>query len=153
MRRTAVTRRQLLIASAGAVVGAALPFGPVATAKAAEARTLTPMQHYVLRCGGTEPPGSHPLNAERRRGDYACAGCGAVLFASAARLPGGGWPGFAAPISAAVQVESDDSDGLARDVAMCRCCNGHLGHVASDTASPSGRRWHINGAALHFLPL
>ena len=43
---------------------------------------LTPEQKYILKEEGTEPPGSSPLNQEKREGDYICAGCGTKLFNS-----------------------------------------------------------------------
>ena len=39
-------------------------------------KDLTPEQHHILREEGTEPPGSSPLNQEKREGDYHCVGCG-----------------------------------------------------------------------------
>ncbi|MBV9904302.1 MAG: peptide-methionine (R)-S-oxide reductase, partial [Alphaproteobacteria bacterium] len=54
---------------------------------------LTPAQFHVLRQCGTEPPGSSPLNYEKRAGDFNCAGCGAELFDSKTKYESGsGWP-------------------------------------------------------------
>ena len=36
----------------------------------------------ILHEEGTEPPGSSPLNHEKRQGDYHCVGCGTKLFSS-----------------------------------------------------------------------
>src|SRR5215203_3250939 len=38
-------------------------------------KRLAPASFRVLREEGTEPPGSSPLNAEKRPGIFACAGC------------------------------------------------------------------------------
>ena len=45
-------------------------------------KQLTPEQKDILLKGGTEPPGSSPLNNEKREGDYFCAACGTKLFES-----------------------------------------------------------------------
>ena len=41
---------------------------------------LTSEQNYILKQEGTEPPGSSPLNNEKREGTYHCAGCGIKLL-------------------------------------------------------------------------
>src|SRR5512142_3467901 len=41
---------------------------------------LSPEQYRVLRREGTELAFSSPLDHEKRRGTYACAGCGLDLF-------------------------------------------------------------------------
>src|SRR5215813_9684305 len=43
-------------------------------------KLLSDEQYRVLREHGTERPGSSPLNAEQREGEYSCAGCGKKLF-------------------------------------------------------------------------
>ena len=56
---------------------------------------LTPEQNYILKNEGTETPGSSPLNQEKRKGDYHCAGCGTKLFSSDMKYESGsGWPSF-----------------------------------------------------------
>ena len=49
---------------------------------------LTPEQNYILKQEGTEPPGSSPLNNEKREGAYYCAGCGIKLFDSGMKFIG-----------------------------------------------------------------
>src|SRR5437763_4478823 len=46
-------------------------------------KKLSPMAYSVLREEDTERPGSSPLNAEKRPGVFACAGCSLPLFTSA----------------------------------------------------------------------
>jgi len=46
-------------------------------------KRLDPLAYRVLRHGGTEHPGTSPLNAEKRDGVFACAGCALPLFTSA----------------------------------------------------------------------
>ena len=60
----------------------------------AERRADLPEDQYrIMRCHGTERAGTSPLNAEKRRGTFMCAGCGAELFPSATKFESGtGWP-------------------------------------------------------------
>ena len=56
---------------------------------------LTADQKKILFEEGTEPPGTSPLNYEKRDGDYYCAGCGTKLFESKTKYESGsGWPSF-----------------------------------------------------------
>ena len=43
-------------------------------------KRLSPAAYQVLRHEGTERPGSSPLNAEKRKGRFHCAGCDLPLF-------------------------------------------------------------------------
>ena len=45
-------------------------------------KKLTPEQKHILNDEGTEPPGSSPLNYEKRQGSYHCVRCGTKLFES-----------------------------------------------------------------------
>jgi len=114
---------------------------------------LTPEQYRVLREHGTEPPGTSPLNHEKRPGMFVCAGCGEPLFGSDTKFESGsGWPSFFAPIEDAVETEEDRSVFMVRTEVHCRRCGGHLGHVFPDGPRPTGQRYCINGAALDFQP-
>jgi peptide-methionine (R)-S-oxide reductase len=58
-------------------------------------RRLTPEQYQVLRREGTEHAFTSPLNDEKRRGTFRCAGCGQPLFATNTKFDSGtGWPSF-----------------------------------------------------------
>src|SRR5213596_1846746 len=58
-------------------------------------KLLTPAQYDVLRKHGTERPGTSPLNAEKRKGTFVCAGCGHPLFDADTKFESGtGWPSF-----------------------------------------------------------
>jgi peptide-methionine (R)-S-oxide reductase len=115
-------------------------------------KELDPLQHHVLRNHGTERPFSSPLNNEKRKGIFRCAGCGEPLFDSSTKYESGsGWPSFWAPLSGeAVDTTSDSSHGMIRTEVTCAKCGGHLGHVFPDGPQPTGDRYCMNGAALRF---
>ena len=115
---------------------------------------LTEDQYRIMRCHGTERAGTSPLNDEKRRGIFKCAGCGAELFASDTKFESGtGWPSFYAPADPnAVATTEDRSLFMVRTEAHCRKCGGHLGHVFEDGPNPTGLRYCINGASLAFDP-
>ncbi|MFO7477143.1 MAG: peptide-methionine (R)-S-oxide reductase MsrB [Methyloceanibacter sp.] len=114
---------------------------------------LTPEQYAVLREEGTERPFTSPLNDEKRKGVFACAGCDLPVFASETKFDSGtGWPSFYAPIDGAIGTGKDWTFGLLRDEVHCRRCGGHLGHVFDDGPEPTGLRYCINGVALKFIP-
>ncbi len=117
-------------------------------------KILTPDQYQVLRHEVTEPPFSSPLDHEKRRGTFACAGCGLDLFSSATKFDSGtGWPSFWKPLDNAVATRRDTSLGMVRTEVHCRRCGGHLGHVFDDGPKPTGLRYCMNGLALAFKPL
>lgn len=114
---------------------------------------LSPTQYTVLRCHGTEPPGTSPLNREKRTGEYLCAGCGQALFTSDTKFESGtGWPSFWTPLRGAVATEEDRSFGMIRTAVHCAGCGGHLGHKFDDGPRPTGLRYCMNGVAMNFRP-
>ena len=131
----------------------AVPDGPFRLTDEQWRRRLSPQAYAVLRRGSTERAGSSPLDRERRRGTYACAGCALPLFSSAAKFDSGtGWPSFFRPLPNAVGTRADDSLFMRRTEVHCRRCGGHLGHVFDDGPRPTGLRYCMNGAALRFIP-
>lgn len=114
---------------------------------------LTPEQYDVLRKEGTERPGSSPLNAEKRPGIYACAGCGQALFNSDTKYESGtGWPSFFDFIDGAIGTRTDYKLIWPRTEYHCSRCEGHQGHVFKDGPKPTGLRYCNNGVALKFIP-
>ncbi len=116
-------------------------------------RQLTPSQYNVLRNHGTERPGTSPLNQEKRKGVFACAGCDLPLFSSDTKYESGtGWPSFWQPLPDAVGTKSDRSMLMNRTEVHCHRCGGHLGHVFEDGPKPTGLRYCMNGVAMTFKP-
>ena len=112
---------------------------------------LDPLQYQVLRKHSTERAGTSPLNHEKRKGLFHCAGCGAPLFDSGTKYESGsGWPSFWAPMEQAVETSTDRSFLMTRTEVHCAKCGGHLGHVFPDGPQPTGQRYCMNGAALKF---
>jgi peptide-methionine (R)-S-oxide reductase len=114
---------------------------------------LTADQYMILRHHGTERPGSSPLNKEKRKGTFTCAGCDLPLFSSDTKFESGtGWPSFYQPFASAVETRTDRSLFMTRTEVHCSRCLGHLGHVFDDGPPPTGLRYCMNGVALKFAP-
>lgn len=119
-------------------------------------KKLTPEQYHILREKGTETPFSGELLHQDGNGDFVCAACGAVLFASGSKydssIPGlEGWPSFADVAKSDAVVLSDDKTfGMRRTEVNCKNCGSHLGHLFDDESSPTGKHYCINSVALDF---
>jgi len=114
-------------------------------------KELEPQQYQVLRKHATERAGTSPLNAEKRKGEFRCAGCGEPLFDSETKYESGsGWPSFWEPKPGAVGTTTDRSFFMSRTEVHCAKCGGHLGHVFPDGPQPTGQRYCMNGAAMKF---
>ncbi|SDP67216.1 peptide-methionine (R)-S-oxide reductase [Phyllobacterium sp. YR620] len=161
-----MTRRTLFggaIAGLGALVAARFANAPKAVAAgtfevehsdAEWKKLLTPEQYYVLRQEGTERPFTSPLNHEKRKGTFTCAGCDLALFDSDTKFDSGtGWPSFWTAMKGAVNETKDSSFGMTRTAVECHRCGGHLGHVFDDGPKPTGLRYCMNGVALNFKPV
>ena len=126
---------------------------PVHKSDADWKKQLTPEQFKVLREHGTERAGTSPLNAEKRKGTFICAGCGNPLFASDTKFESGtGWPSFYRPLEGGVGTTTDRSWFMVRTEVHCARCGGHLGHVFDDGPPPTGLRYCMNGVAMNFVP-
>jgi peptide-methionine (R)-S-oxide reductase len=160
-----MTRRNVLTALLGAF-GAALGGGRGAAAEKPAAdfdklelpksewkKRLPPAAYAVLFEEDTEPPGSSPLDREKRKGTFLCAACLLPLFDSAAKFDSGtGWPSFFRPLEGRLGTKKDYWLVVPRTEYHCARCGGHQGHVFEDGPPPTGLRYCNNGVALRFVP-
>jgi peptide-methionine (R)-S-oxide reductase len=115
-------------------------------------KRLSPEAFAVLRQEGTERPGSSPLNREKRKGQYVCAGCDLPLFTSETKYESGtGWPSFYDYIPGSLGTKTDFKLIYPRKEYHCIRCGGHQGHVFDDGPKPTGKRYCNNGVALKFV--
>jgi peptide-methionine (R)-S-oxide reductase len=161
-----INRRALLVAGvAFSTLAVSVRFGRSQTMSTTETidyrklsdmdwrQRLTADQYMILRHHGTERPGSSPLNKEKRKGTFTCAGCDLPLFSSDTKFESGtGWPSFYQPLAGAVETRTDRSLFMTRTEVHCSRCVGHLGHVFDDGPQPTGLRYCMNGVALKFSP-
>jgi peptide-methionine (R)-S-oxide reductase len=114
---------------------------------------LSNLAYRVLREEATERPHTSPLNSEKRKGTYHCAGCDLPAFSSATKYDSGtGWPSFWDPLPNAIATREDSSLLSTRTEVHCRRCGGHFGHVFDDGPKPTGLRYCMNGVSLTFRP-
>jgi peptide methionine sulfoxide reductase msrA/msrB len=115
---------------------------------------LKPDQYRITRENGTETAFQNEYWNNVRPGIYADVITGEPLFCSLDKFDGGtGRPTFSKPISKDSIVEKDDnSHDMHRIELRAKRSDAHLGHLVVDPTSPSGQRYAVNSAALHFIP-
>lgn len=121
---------------------------------------LSPIEHYVMREGGTEAPRSSPLWNSKGVGTYCCRGCDLTLYHSMQKIElDKGWVFFRHARKDSVMTDLDLGDSMAGDpfaelsAAMevhCRRCGSHLGHIVALPEVPERPIHCINGFALRF---
>jgi peptide-methionine (R)-S-oxide reductase len=118
-------------------------------------KLLSPISYQVARQAGTERPYTGETWNLHDQGIYRCVCCGTALYSSETKFESGtGWPSFWEPIARENVIEiTDRSLGMERTAVSCRLCDAHLGHVFDDGPRPTGLRYCMNSAAMHFVKL
>jgi peptide-methionine (R)-S-oxide reductase len=118
-------------------------------------KLLSPISYQVARQAGTERPYTGDTWNLHDKGLYRCICCDTALFNSQTKFESGtGWPSFYEPIARENVVETTDrSLGMERTAVSCRLCDAHLGHVFTDGPQPTGLRYCMNSASMHFVKL
>ncbi len=114
---------------------------------------LTPEEYNVVRRGGSATAFQNANWNNERPGIYVDVIDGRPLFTSLDKFDSGlGFPAFSKPISYDLLVEKpDNSEGMQRIEVRAKRSDAHLGHLFGDPKSPTGRRYSIQFAALHFI--
>ena len=111
-------------------------------------------QYRVTRENGTETAFQNKFWNNVQPGIYVDVITGEPLFCSVDKFDGGtGRPTFSKPISKDSIVDKDDnSHDMHRIELRAKRSDAHLGHLVVDSTSPTGQRYAVNSAALHFIP-
>eukprot|EP00446_Apocalathium_sp_SHHI-4_P042511 CAMPEP_0177350258 /NCGR_PEP_ID=MMETSP0368-20130122/31230_1 /TAXON_ID=447022 ORGANISM="Scrippsiella hangoei-like, Strain SHHI-4" /NCGR_SAMPLE_ID=MMETSP0368 /ASSEMBLY_ACC=CAM_ASM_000363 /LENGTH=139 /DNA_ID=CAMNT_0018812179 /DNA_START=48 /DNA_END=467 /DNA_ORIENTATION=+ len=94
-------------------------------------KRLTPSEYQILRCHGTEAPGTHShIRFFPSDGYFACAGCLLPLYSAGAKFRDPGWPAWdKCFFSEAAGCHVATKSGMGGTEILCGRCEGHLGHV------------------------
>jgi len=112
-------------------------------------------QYLVTRQNATETAFRNEYWNNDKPGIYVDVITNDPLFSSLDKIDAGtGRPTFTKPISPdCVYEHPDNSNGMNRIEVRAKLSNSHLGHLFKEPMSPTGERYAVNSAALHFVPL
>jgi peptide-methionine (R)-S-oxide reductase len=118
-------------------------------------KQLSALQYQVARQAGTERAFTGDTLNVHDRGLFRCICCDTALFSSETKFESGtGWPSFWQPIARENVIETTDRTlGMERTAVSCKQCDAHLGHVFPDGPQPTGLRYCMNSASMHFVKL
>ena len=116
---------------------------------------LKPEAYRVVRENGTQMPFQNEFADNQKAGIYVDVITNEPLFTSVDKYDAGlGMPTFSKPISPDLLEESvDTSHDMQRTEVHAKRSKAHLGHVFADPQSPTGRRYTLNSACFHFIPV
>lgn len=116
--------------------------------------TLTEDQYHVVRQNATETAFHNEYWDNKRPGIYVDVISGEPLFTSLDKYDSGtGRPTFIKPVSKDRLVSREDTSfDMKRIEIRAKKSDAHLGHWFADSTTPTGERYAVNSAALHFIP-
>ncbi|QUL55971.1 peptide-methionine (S)-S-oxide reductase MsrA [Paenibacillus tritici] len=117
-------------------------------------KRLTELQYEVTQHKGTEPAYQNAYWDHFEEGIYTDIISGDPLFSSADKFDSGtGWPSFTGPVEdGLIRREADYSGGQVRTVLRSRLSGAYLGYLTFDGPEPAKQHYHVNSAALEFVP-
>lgn len=112
-------------------------------------------EYAVVRGTGSQTPFQNEFWNNEKTGIYVDVITLEPLFASVDKFDAGvGLPTFTKPVAKDILVEVLDTSGdMRRTEVRAKRSNARLGHVFPEPKSPTGVRYTVYSAALHFVPI